>query len=144
MSVHSINHVTIVVRDMTRTARLFVDALDAREVYRSADKEYSKYPEVFLQIGNAWLVVMQDPEAVRARSYDHVALSLDADRFDEIRSRLRSAGAEVVPSRPRIAVEGESIYFYDFDNHLFELHAGDLGERLRHYAAGKHIRPETQ
>jgi catechol 2,3-dioxygenase-like lactoylglutathione lyase family enzyme len=137
MSVRGINHITIVVRDMARTVRLFVDALDAVEVYRSAEKEYSKYPEVFLRLGDAWLVVMQDPDVQRLQSYDHVALSVDADRIDEIRERLRNAGAGVVPSRPRIAAEGASIYFYDFDNHLFELHAGDLGERLRRYSTGK-------
>jgi catechol 2,3-dioxygenase-like lactoylglutathione lyase family enzyme len=109
MSVRGINHITIVVRDMMRTVRLFVDALDAEEVYRSTEKEYSKYPEVFLRLGNAWLVVMQDPEAQRSQSYDHVALSIDAERIDEIRERLQNAGAQLEPSRPRIAAEGESI-----------------------------------
>jgi len=37
--------------------------------------------------------------------------------------------------RPRIDGEGESLYFYDFDNHLFELHSGTLEERLASYAA---------
>lgn len=134
MSVRGINHVTIVVRDMTRTARLFVDALGAREVYRSSVKEYSRYPEVFLRIGETWLVVMQDPEVERGRSYDHVAFAIDADDVDVLRERLLVAGAEVVPSRPRIEAEAQSIYFYDFDSHLFELHTGDLSDRLRRYA----------
>jgi len=30
--------------------------------------------------------------------------------------------------------EGESLYFYDFDNHLFELHTGTLEERLARYS----------
>ena len=29
--------------------------------------------------------------------------------------------------------EGRSLYFYHFDNHLFELHTGTLDERLRSY-----------
>jgi fosfomycin resistance protein FosX len=28
-------------------------------------------------------------------------------------------------------------YFYDYDNHLFELHTGTLEERLARYAEGK-------
>ncbi len=30
--------------------------------------------------------------------------------------------------------EGHSLYFYDHDNHLFELHTGTLEERLARYA----------
>jgi hypothetical protein len=30
-----------------------------------------------------------------------------------------------------------SLYFYDDDNHLFELHTGTLAERLERYAKGK-------
>lgn len=137
MSVLGINHVTIIVRDMTRTAQLFVDALEAEEMYRSSEKEYSKYPEVFLRLGEIWLVVMQDRDAKRPRTYDHFAFSIDASRIDEFRDRLKKAGAEVVPSRPRISAEGESIYFYDFDDHLFELHTGDLSMRLRNYLAAR-------
>jgi hypothetical protein len=40
-------------------------------------------------------------------------------------------------SRSRGAGEGYSIYFYDFDNHLFELHTGSLPERLEHYSQGE-------
>ncbi|EIW18957.1 lactoylglutathione lyase-like lyase [Pelosinus fermentans DSM 17108] len=29
--------------------------------------------------------------------------------------------------------EGRSLYFYDYDNHLFELHTGTLTERLKRY-----------
>ena len=30
--------------------------------------------------------------------------------------------------------EGSSLYFYDFDNHLFELDTGTLERRLEHYS----------
>lgn len=137
MSIRGINHVTLVVRDMDRTVRLLVQALGAREEYRSREREYSKYPETFLRIGDLWLVVMEDADTRRTRSYDHIALSIDLEAIPEVTRRLIDAGAEVVPSRPRIDAESASVYFYDFDNHLFELHAGDIAQRLRHYAAAK-------
>ena len=137
MIIHGINHVTIVVRDMDRTVRLFTHVLGAKEEYRSREREYSKYPETFLRIGDLWLIVMQSESAERAKSYDHVALSVDLESIPELRRRLVEVGVEVVPSRPRIGQEGESIYFYDFDNHLFELHSGDIVERLRHYSAAR-------
>ena len=46
---------------------------------------------------------------------------------------IESVGAEIKPERPRVDGEGRSIYFYDFDNHLFELHTGTLSERLDRY-----------
>lgn len=137
MPIHGINHVTIIVRDMDRTVQLFVQALGAREEYRSPEREYSKYPETFLRIGDLWLVVMEDAHIQRARSYDHIALGIDLEAVPEVTRRLIEAGAEVVPSRPRIGAESASVYFYDFDNHLFELHAGDIADRLRHYAAAR-------
>ena len=35
--------------------------------------------------------------------------------------------------RDRVEGEGRSIYFYDHDNHLFELHTGTLEMRLESY-----------
>ncbi|MFN7023171.1 MAG: hypothetical protein ACK4QP_01325 [Pseudorhizobium sp.] len=37
-------------------------------------------------------------------------------------------------ARARVPGEGHSIYFYDYDNHMFELHTGTLQERLARYA----------
>jgi hypothetical protein len=36
-----------------------------------------------------------------------------------------------------VAGEGHSLYFYDYDNHMFELHTGTLEERLTRYAEGE-------
>ena len=44
---------------------------------------------------------------------------------------------EKKPPRPRVEGEGYSVYFYDFDSHLFELHSGTLAMRLKRYARGK-------
>ena len=37
-------------------------------------------------------------------------------------------------------LERQSLYFHDFDNHLFELHAGTLDERLAAYAFADAVR----
>lgn len=68
------------------------------------------------------------------RSYRHVAFSVDEDLLALYESRLIAAGVEVKPPRPRVQGEGRSLYFYDFDNNLFELHTGTLHERLEGYA----------
>ena len=37
----------------------------------------------------------------------------------------------------RVEGEGSSLYFHDWDNHLFELHTGTLETRLERYAKGR-------
>ena len=69
------------------------------------------------------------------RSYQHVAFSVSEGDLIAYRERLERIGAEVLPPRPRVSGEGLSLYVYDFDNHLFELHTGTLDQRLARYAA---------
>ena len=58
----------------------------------------------------------------------------DCRAFDvEAFARIRKAGLDLEPPRARVEGEGRSIYFYDHDNHLFELHTGTLKERLGRY-----------
>lgn len=47
---------------------------------------------------------------------------------------MRSLGVEMREPRKSVKGEAQSLYFYDYDNHLFELHTGTLDERLRRYA----------
>jgi catechol 2,3-dioxygenase-like lactoylglutathione lyase family enzyme len=134
MAVHGISHVTFVVADLERTARLFAEGLGAREVYDSAGREHSLSREKFFLLGDLWLVAMQG-EPLTQRSYRHVAFAVDADELPELRQRLQALGVEILPGRGRIEGEGASLYFHDYDNHLFELHAGSLERRLASYAA---------
>lgn len=131
MSVQGISHLTFVVRDLERTARLFCDGLGAVEVYDSAGFDHSLSREKFFRLGGVWLVAMEGEPA--SRSYRHVAFSVRAEELPVIEARLASLGVEFRTGRPRVAGKGTSLYFYDHDNHLFELHTGTLSERLRAY-----------
>ncbi len=134
MSIAGISHLTFLVRDLERTARLLVDGLGAREVYDSGERTHSLSPEKFFVLGGVWLVAMEG-EPPAERSYRHVAFQVDAEDLPGYRARLERLGVEIRPPRPRSEGEGESLYFHDFDNHLFELHAGTLDARLAAYAA---------
>ena len=72
-------------------------------------------------------------EPLTERSYNHIAFKINEDEVDNYLAKLKNMGIEVKPSRPREAGEGYSIYFYDYDNHLFELHTGTLEQRLQAY-----------
>jgi catechol 2,3-dioxygenase-like lactoylglutathione lyase family enzyme len=76
-------------------------------------------------------------EPLPARSYNHVAFKLAPADFEQARERIASLGLEMREGRSRVTGEGESLYFHDHDNHLFELHTGTLEERLRRYAQGR-------
>jgi catechol 2,3-dioxygenase-like lactoylglutathione lyase family enzyme len=128
-----LNHITFIVRDLERTAALFMNALGAREVYSSGDRAFSLAREKFFLIGDVWVCAMEG-EPLADRTYNHVAFSVTEDEFEECARRVAEAGVDVLPGRPRVPDEGRSIYFYDFDNHLFEIHAGSLEERLRRYS----------
>jgi len=132
MTIRGISHLTFIVRDLNRTSKLLCAGLGAREVYDSDGRNFSLSREKFLLLGGVWLALMEgDPTE---RSYRHVAFEVNEAELPEYEARLRSLGAEIRPPRPRVEGEGMSLYFYDYDNNLFELHTGTLEQRLARYA----------
>lgn len=134
MPVQGVSHITFVVQDLDRMALFLCEGLGAKEVYDSKGKNFSLSQEKFFMLGDTWLAAMEGKPPAE-RSYRHLAFRVEAHELPGFEARLRAIGAEVRPARPRIPGEGESLYFYDFDNHLFELHTGTLDERLRQYKA---------
>ena len=66
-------------------------------------------------------------------NYNHGAFKIfDLDN-GSYWTKIKGLGLEIKPERTRVEGEGRSIYFYDYDNHLFELHTGTLQERLLRY-----------
>jgi catechol 2,3-dioxygenase-like lactoylglutathione lyase family enzyme len=130
-----ISHITFIVRDLERMADFLCKGLGAREIYDSAGRNYSVSREKFFLLGGTWLAAMEgDPP--RERSYQHVAFSVSEPDLPAYQARLQSLGIEVQPPRARVDGEGTSLYFHDFDNHLFELHTGTLEQRLAAYGSG--------
>jgi catechol 2,3-dioxygenase-like lactoylglutathione lyase family enzyme len=48
--------------------------------------------------------------------------------------QIKAMGLTLRTPRPRVEGEGHSLYFYDWDGHLFELHTGTLEDRLKRYS----------
>lgn len=132
MPIRGISHLTFIVRDLERTERLLSIGLRAQQVYDSRGKNFSLSRERFFLLGDVWLVLMEGKAT--ERTYRHVAFEVTGDTLQEYETRLRALGAEIRPARPRVEGEGESLYFYDYDNNLFELHKGTLEQRLARYA----------
>lgn len=129
--IKGLSHITIIVKNLERTSRLFCEGLKAKEIYDSEKKNFSISREKFFIIGGVWVVAMEGD--VTEKSYRHIAFQVERRDLPEFEKRISNLGATVVPSRSRVEGEGGSLYFYDYDNNFFELHAGTLEERLNKY-----------
>ena len=129
--IQGISHVTFIVKDLDRAEEFFKEIFDAKEVYSSGDKMFSISKEKFFLINDLWIAVMEGEEV--EKSYNHIAFKIDESDFEMYLNRIENLGLEIKPGRKRAIGEGNSIYFYDYDNHLFELHTGTLESRLLRY-----------
>lgn len=136
--IEGLSHLTLIVADLDRTERLLVEGLGARKVYESGARQFSRSEERFFLLGQdeVWIAIMKG-EALPSRSYNHIAFKIAESALDACRARLEALGADILADRPRVEGEGRSLYFHDFDNHLFELHTGTLDARLERYAADR-------
>ena len=131
--IEGLSHITFIVKDLERMKLLLVDTLGGKEVYASGDKRFSHSREKFFEVGGVWIAAMEgDP--LSEKTYNHVAFKVSANDLPRHRAAIEKLGLPIREPRPRIEGEGQSLYFYDFDNHLFELHTGTLTDRLAAYA----------
>jgi catechol 2,3-dioxygenase-like lactoylglutathione lyase family enzyme len=131
--IEGISHITYIVRDLELAAKFFKVIFDAEEIYSSGDKTFSLTREKFFNINGQWIVIMEG-ETLSAQSYNHVAFKISEEDLKDYEERIHGLGLEFKQPRSRVEGEGRSLYFYDFDNHLFELHTGTLLERLLRYS----------
>lgn len=134
--IQGISHITLVVKDLEKTTHLLEYIFDAREIYSSGDHTFSISREKYFMINDLWICIMEG-DTLPGRTYNHIAFNISDDEFEIQMKRIRDLGLEIVAPRARLKEEGRSIYFYDYDNHLFELHAGSLAERLAMYHLNK-------
>ncbi|MFN6914259.1 FosX/FosE/FosI family fosfomycin resistance hydrolase [Enterococcus faecium] len=128
-----ISHITLIVKDLNKTSVLLNTLFDAKEIYDSQQKNFSLYPEKFFLVKDLWIAVMQNSSNKLPKTYNHIAFKIDEQDIDSFVSKIQMLGLTVEPGRSRVKGEASSIYFYDYDNHLFELHTGTLQERLKSY-----------
>jgi fosfomycin resistance protein FosX len=127
-----VSHLTFIVHDLEKMTCVIVEVLGGREVYASGDRLHSISPEKFFDMGDFWIAIMQG-NPLPMRTYNHVAFKVSLEQLAKAKTAIEALGLDVRESRPRVSGEGQSLYFHDYDNHLFELHTGTLEERLAAY-----------
>jgi catechol 2,3-dioxygenase-like lactoylglutathione lyase family enzyme len=131
--IEGLSHITFLVRNLDRMEQILTTVLDAQKIYDSGDTTFSLSQERFFNIGGVWVATMEGA-ALTDKTYNHVAFKMAPQDYDDRLQRIKSLGLDVREGRSRVQGEGHSIYFYDDDNHMFELHSGTLDERLRRYS----------
>jgi catechol 2,3-dioxygenase-like lactoylglutathione lyase family enzyme len=117
----SISHVALVVKDPAKTAALFQDLFDARTVKRKDDEGHL---ETFVKLGGAWIVLVGAP-VLRTRTGDHIAFQATPDIIEATVAKLQKMGREFVRAR-----SDRALYFFDYDDHVFELSTEDIDEEI--------------
>jgi len=118
----SISHVALVVKDPAKTAALFQDLFGARMVARADDEGHL---ETFVRLGGAWIVLVGAP-VQRTRTGDHIAFRATPETIEATAAKLQTMGREFVRAR-----SNRALYFFDYDDHVFELNTEDMDMELR-------------
>ena len=119
--IESLSHIALVVKDPARTAALFRDLFSARVIERRDDEGHL---ETFVRLGGLWLVLVGAP-VERARTGDHIAFRATPEVLEATAARLQAMGREVIRARSDTA-----LYFFDYDDHVFELDTEDMDKEL--------------
>jgi catechol 2,3-dioxygenase-like lactoylglutathione lyase family enzyme len=117
----SISHIALVVKDPARTAALFQDLFGARMIER---KDEEGHLETFVRLAGIWLVLVGAP-VQRARTGDHIAFRATPEILEATVAKLQAMGREFIRAR-----SNRALYFFDYDDHVFELDAEDIDEEL--------------
>ena len=117
----AISHVALVVKDPARSASLFRKLFDSRVISRT---DADGHDETFVRLGRTWFVLVQAP-VERPRTGDHVAFTVSKAALLACAEKLRAMEHEFMLARADTA-----LYFFDYDNHVFELYTTDLEAEL--------------
>lgn len=108
----SIAHVALTVQDPARTADFLRDLFES-PILRRIDED--GHDETFIRLGVTWFALVK-ADVKRERTGDHVAFRVVPGTITAIADKLKALGYEFILNKT-----GTSLYFFDFDNHVFEL-----------------------
>ena len=117
----SIAHVALIVQDPARTAGFLRDLFEAPVLQR---RDAEGHDETFIRLGVTWFALV-GAQVKRERTGDHVAFRVARETIPLMADKLKAKGYEFILSK-----SGTSLYFFDFDNHLFELDSSGQEEEL--------------
>ena len=128
-SARGLHHIALLSSNVEATVRFYQDVLEfpLTEIFENRDYRGSNH--FFFDIGNGNLLAFFDfpgldlgPYAEVLGGLHHIAISVEPQRWEHLRTKLDEAGVEYMRE------SGTSIYFRDPDGARLELIADPLGE----------------
>jgi catechol 2,3-dioxygenase-like lactoylglutathione lyase family enzyme len=113
----AISHIALVVKDPAQTAALFHDLFGSQAVRREDEDGHF---ETRIRLAGTWIVLVAAP-VKRARTGDHIAFHTTPEILEATAAKLQSIGREFIKAR-----SGRALYFFDYDDHVFELDTEDI------------------
>jgi catechol 2,3-dioxygenase-like lactoylglutathione lyase family enzyme len=124
-----LHHFAIVARDVEETVRFYQDVLGFPLTDIFENRDYQGSNHFFFDIGHDNLIAFFDfpgldvgPYAEVLGGLHHVAISVEPEKWEQLKGRLDDAGVEYQSE------SGTSIYFRDPNGARLELIADPLGE----------------
>src|SRR5690348_12812935 len=118
--------VALIVQNPARTAALLRNLFDG-PVLRRTDED--GHDETFIRLGVTWFALVK-ADVKREKTGDHVAFRVAPETIPAIADKLKAKGYDFILSKT-----GTSLYFFDFDNHVFELDSSGEEQELDRLAA---------
>ncbi len=107
-----LSHIALVVADPRRTATFFQKLFDAPVVSRTDEDGHD---ETLIRLGRIWFQLVP-AEIQPQRTGDHIAFHVSQQGLQATLSKLQDLQMEFILARGETA-----LYFFDYDNHVFEL-----------------------
>ena len=128
-SARGVHHVALLCTDVERTIAFYQDLLGFPLFELFENRDYRGSTHFFFDIGHGNALAFFDFPRLGLEDYaevlgglHHLAISMDPDRWAEVKERLDDAGVEYSH------VDGTSLYFRGPDGERLELIADPLGE----------------